>query len=340
MRYSSIRHITLVAILSVLSFTCMAQRGQSGTGPVVRTSIRGTVRDAVTHRALERVVVMIEAEDSGYAGQAETDASGKFDIQGLGAGSYSIRVRFPGYLETVQHVDLTTNPMSYLSFELWPKPRIAQPAVAPEGPEAYLNARLAAVPQKARKEFAKGRELWQAGIDPQGCVGHLNKAIQIYPQFADAYVLLATVYVQQSKTIDAKLALDQAIQLNPKLPEAHFTLGMLQNREKDYVGAEKSLTEGLKLNEASPEGHYELAKSYSATGKWQEAQAHVEKAISLQPNFASAHVLLGNVLLRKGDANGALSQFKEYLKIDPQGPMAEQTRMLVAKIEKALASAQ
>jgi tetratricopeptide (TPR) repeat protein len=338
MRTSLCRYLAIFGALC-LSFQSVAQVGRSA-GPSIRTSIRGTVRDAVTHRALERVVVMVEAEDSGYAGQAQTDASGRFDLQGLDAGSYLIRIRFPGYLETAQHVNLATNPMSYLSFELRPKPAIAQPVVAPEGPEAYLNARLASVPEKARKEFARGRQLWQRGKDPQDCIDHLNKAVKIYPQFPDAYVLLGTVYMQQNKAIEAKSALGQAIQIDPKFPEAHFTLGLLQNREKDYASAERSLTEGLKLNEASPEGHYELAKTYSAIGKWQEAQAHAEKAISLRPNFASAHVLLGNMLLRKGDPNGALSQFKEYLKIDPQGPMAEQTRILVAKIEKALASAQ
>lgn len=47
-----------------------AQRG----GMTLRTSIRGPVRDAVTHRVLERVIVMVEAADSGYAGHVQGQA--------------------------------------------------------------------------------------------------------------------------------------------------------------------------------------------------------------------------------------------------------------------------
>src|ERR1700756_5726772 len=308
--------------------------------PEVRTYIRGSVRDAVTHRALERVVVMVDAEDSGYAGQSETDASGRFEIQGLGPSSYRVSVRLPGYVPMVQHVSLTTNPMSYLSFELRPIPGHEAPLLAPEGPDAVLNVRLAAVPEKARKEFTKAHELWQQGKDPQDGIEHLNKAIRVYPRFADAYVMLATLYMQQSKAREANSALDHAIEIDPKLPEARFTLGSLQNSQKDYAAAEKTLSEGLRLDERSPQGHYELAKTYWAMGRWQDAEPHALRTVTLQPGMAPVHVLLGNIALRKHDARRALREFQEYLRLDPKGPMAEGTEAIVKRIQDALNSPQ
>src|SRR5262249_26108493 len=159
----------------------------------------------------------------------------------LGQGAFVLRIRFPGYEESTQRVDLATDPMAYLTFELRPKPGTAPPPVAPEGPEAFLNARLASVPDKARKEFTKARQLWQEGKDLQGCVDHLNKAIKAYPKFPDAYILLASAYMQQNNAAEAKSALDRAIEADPKVPEAWFTLGMLQSRQKDYASAEKNL---------------------------------------------------------------------------------------------------
>lgn len=321
----------LFAVICLACFPVWAQKS-----PTFRTSIRGSVRDAVTHRALERVVVMVESQDSGYAGQAQTDTSGKFDLQGLAASVFVVRVRFPGYEEMSQRVDLTVTSSNYLTFELQPKPRKEAPAVAPEGPDARLNARMAAVPEKARKEFTRARELWQEGQDPQRCIGHLKKAIKIYPQFPDAYVLLATAYVQQTNPSQARSALDQAIEMNPQLPEARFTLGMLQNSQKDYAGAEKSLTEGLRLAPESPEGHYELAKTYWALGRWQDAEPHALKAAALQPSMAPVHVILGNIALRKRDTQGALKEFQEYLKLDPTGPMAENVQAMAKKIQNAV----
>src|ERR1700732_503155 len=179
------RNPLLVLSICLASCWLSAQRGSM----TVRTSIRGSVRDAVTHRGVARVIVMVEATDSGYAGQAETDTSGKFELQGLAATSYVVTVRFPGYEEMSQEADLTVTPSTYLSFELYPKPSNAPPAVAPEGPDAHLNARMAAIPEKARKEFAAARDLWQKGENPQRCIDHLNKALKFYPKFPAAYFL-------------------------------------------------------------------------------------------------------------------------------------------------------
>jgi len=113
-------------------------------------------------------------------------------------------------------------------------------------------------------------------------------------------------------------------------------LGILENQQKDYPGAEKSLIEGLKLNWESPQGHYELARTYWAIGRWQQAEPHALEALRIQPTMAPVHVLLGNIALRKQDAPGALAQFQDYLKLDPNGPLAEPTRAMVKKIEEAM----
>ena len=108
---------------------------------------------------------------------------------------------------------------------------------------------------------------------------------------------------------------------------------LLQNREKDYSGAEKSLNDGLKLDDKSAQGHYELARTYWATGRWQDAEPQAQKAVALLPTMAAAHVLLGNIALRKGDAETAETEFKEYLKLDPKGPMSGPVKDMVDKIE-------
>ena len=317
----------------------MAVLGMTAT-PAGATAISGTVRDADTHQAIARVVVMVESRDSGYAGQAETDSSGRFRLQGIGAGQFQVRVRLPGYDEADQEVDLSTFPSAYLNFELRPKPSTAPPAVAPEGPEAYINARLASVPDKARKEFTKARELWQEGKDPQDCIDHLKKALKNYPQFSGAYVLMASVYMQQGDAPDAKTTLDHAIETDPKLPEAWFTLGILQNGQEDFVGAEKSLIEGLKLDDASPRGHYELGKTYLALNRPDDAEQQAKKAIALLPTMAPAHILLGNIAWKKREAATALQEYQEYLKLAPKGPMAPGAQAMVKRIQDWFSQAQ
>jgi hypothetical protein len=46
-------------------------------------------------------------------------------------------------------------------------------------------------------------------------------------------------------------------------------------------------------------------------------------------------LLKGNLLLRVGRANDALTEFNEYLRLEPNGPFATETRTLIDKIKKA-----
>jgi cytochrome c-type biogenesis protein CcmH/NrfG len=334
---AQLTRVLLVATLVCLWLSFAAAQNYPGAG---RTSIRGSVRDSQTHRAIYRVIVDVESQSGGNAGQVITDSTGKFDVEGLDAAVYLVRVRFPGYEEVLERVDLTVASSNYLDIQLKPKPGTAARPVAPEGPSARIDARLAAVPDKAKKEFEKGRECMEKAQDAQSCIDHLKKAVKEYPKFADAYVMMATAYAQQKDAANAKDSLERAIQADPKVPEAWFTLGMLQNALKDFAGAEKSLTEGLKLDDNAPQGHYELGKTYLAEGKIPEAEQHAQKAVALQPNNAPAHILLGNVAWKKQDAAGALKEYQEYLKLDPKGPMAPGAQAMVKKIQDYFAQPQ
>lgn len=319
----------LIIVAAVLLGATFAQTIPS----MGRTSIRGSVKDAQTLLPIYRVIIDVESQNGGNAAQVITDNMGKFDVQGLDPEVYLVRVRFPGYDEVLERVDLSITSSNYLDIQLKPHPANAARPVAPEGPGARVDARLAAVPEKARKEADKGRECMEKGQDPSSCVGYFKKAVKDYPKFADAYVMMATAYLQQKNAADARNALDSAIHADPNVPEAWFTLGMLQNAQKDYVGAEKSLTEGLKIEDNAPQGHYELGKTYLAEGKVADAEQHAQKAAALQPNMAPVHILLGNIAWKKQDAAGALKEYQEYLKLDPQGPMAPGAEAMVKRIQ-------
>src|SRR3989442_3322119 len=170
--------ISLLAIIC-LCLSCFPVWAQKNA-PAFRSSISGSVRDAATHRPLERVVVMVESEDSGYSGQAQTASSGKFGLQGIPASVYVVRVRLPGYEESSQRVDLTVPSSNYLSFELRPKPDHTPPAIAPEGPGARINARLAAVSEKAPEGITKGAKKFEEGQETQKSTTPLQKSLKTY----------------------------------------------------------------------------------------------------------------------------------------------------------------
>ncbi len=71
-------------------------------------------------------------------------------------------------------------------------------------------------------------------------------------------------------------------------------------------------------------------------GRWQDAAPLAAETVKAAPDLAAAHVLLANIRLKQRDAAGALHEYREYLRIEPQGAMAAQVRDMVDKIQKAL----
>jgi tetratricopeptide (TPR) repeat protein len=146
---------------------------------------------------------------------------------------------------------------------------------------------------------------------------------------------LGTAYLEQKNWKDAETALQKSISFDSNSADAYLALGAVFNQIKNYPQAETALLRGLELKPDAAAGHYELAKTYWAMGRWQEAAPHVRKAVSGMPDVASPHVLLGNVLLRENNSQGALHEYQEYLRLEPDGLMAPGVRQMIEKIQKA-----
>ena len=73
-----------------------------------------------------------------------------------------------------------------------------------------------------------------------------------------------------------------------------------------------------------------------ALGQWQDANPHVAKAVAMQPDVASWHILMGNINLKKGDGQGAISEFQAYLRLDPNRPAAASIKDVIPKIQAAM----
>ena len=279
----------------------------------------------------------LELENGEMLDQAQTDSSGKCRFSPPGHNVYLIRIEAAGYLEVKQREDLQNASTAYADIDLHPDPSHAPPA-AVAGPP--ISVAVLSIPDPARKEFDKAVQSLQ-NHDLDDGIAHLKTAIGLYDQYAQAYTMLGVAYNQQRKWKDAQGALQKAIQIDPKEADAYFQLGATLNQQKDYAGAEKALKQGFEFVPEPPEGaaaaHYELAYACFMQGRWQEAEPHAAKTIAAQPDFPLAHWLMAQIMLKKGDGQGAINEFQTYLKLDPNGPAAPSVRAVIPKIQAAIA---
>src|SRR5262249_52340343 len=167
----------------------------------------------------------------------------------------------------------------------------------------------------------------------------------IYPKFVEARLKLGTGYMDLEEWDKAEQALLATVEVDPKAFNAFFALSEIYLRENKISDAEKVLIKGLAIQDTSYLGHLNLARVYwekareikdlaQARPALEKSYEEVKRALTFDPNLAGAHLLKGNLLLRVGRAGDAVNEFNEYLRLDPNGPFAGETRTLLDKIKK------
>ena len=71
----------------------------------------------------------------------------------------------------------------------------------------------------------------------------------------------------------------------------------------------------IEVEPVSPLNYFEIGKIQVSQGSSGEAESSLRKAIAYEPNFLPARVLLTEVLLKKGDLMGAMSEYDTMIAI-------------------------
>jgi tetratricopeptide (TPR) repeat protein len=332
MKFSSSILITLIASVA-LGAPASAQRSAGRSS----NEIDVQVRFANGKPGPSGIHLVLESAEGGVEGDCQTRDGGKCEFTPMVGGVLEVRLNEPGYKRESERVELIGNSKAFVSVVLKPLEDKSSASAGAKPAGSSVSASSLNIPPEATQEFEQGQALLKQNNVDEGVV-HVQKAITLYPAYSQAHLLMGSVYLQQHKLADAQNALEKAIQFDSGLGPAYLELGAVLNQEKEYSKAETILTHGLELNPNAPEGHYELAKTYWALGRWQDAVPHATFAVAALPNLAAPHVLEGNILLRQNDPQGALHEFQEYLRLEPDGPMAPGTREMIAKIQKRLSN--
>src|SRR5712691_1620928 len=310
---------------------CLARPG-AALAQSTSADIAGVVCTAGSQPPPQGTVVSIQSDAGEIVQQVTPEGNGRFLFSFLRRAVYYVTAKAPGFTAVSQRADVFSE--RHVSVYLILVPDKTE---IPPRPGGVVSQRELVVPEGAQKEFDKGRKLVE-NKEPEKSLSHFRKAIEIYPSYALAYMYLGLAQMDLRRWKDAESALGKAVELNDKLAAAYLALGACLNLQGNYAAAEKPLVRGLELDAETADGHFELSKTFWALGRWQDAEPHVRKVIALRPEIPVAHHLLGNILLRKRDAPAALQEFREYLRLEPNGPFAPPTREFVAKIEQALAT--
>jgi arylsulfatase A-like enzyme/Tfp pilus assembly protein PilF len=170
-------------------------------------------------------------------------------------------------------------------------------------------------------EYYLGRSLLERHR-PAAASPHLEKAAELAPASAVAWVFLADAYSKSSQPARALEAVDRGLRAVPDHPELLAMRGRLLLQQGDTAAARAALEKSKSLDPRDARVHVDLANLYRGTGDLARARAEAEEALRLDPKSAEAQVAWGLVLGALGREPEAAQAFRAALKLKPDQPDA------------------
>lgn len=154
----------------------------------------------------------------------------------------------------------------------------------------------------------------------------IRSALDIAPDMADACCNLGGILTELGRVDEAAAAQRRALAIDPALEAAHHGLASLlcsRGGPRDWSVSAASFRRVLRLNPQRADVYHDLGIALRQGGAVEAAALGLamdsqRTALVLRPDFAAAHMNLGNLLVELGRLDEALVCFRRSLAIEPE----------------------
>ncbi len=191
---------------------------------------------------------------------------------------------------------------------------------------ATLTRAVASRPDLAGVRFGLGRVHLELRKKPKDAIPVLLKAIEIDSTYAQAHSLLAIAYRETDQVRKARRAADRAITLDPRLPDPYRLLAEIYVEDGNTGAAGIFFRHYLDRKPGDQNAAFEFANDLFEAGAY---EALLEIAVRLTETRSLP--LLGFALVQKGDHEGALKAYQDYIaSLDQEGRVLYEDISLVS----------
>ncbi len=277
--------ILLVSFLAVL---CLPALGVGQQTEEDMAQFSGRVTD-MEKKPLAQVEIQLKHLGTGQTLSTKTNKKGEFTFRKLFPGKYALTSLLEGFKSIYQEVELEAGDSRAIAIELGK-------ALS----EEQKNR------QDALASFQNGVSLAQENKIDEAVVA-FQKAAELKPDFAEAYINLGLLFFRQDKTDEAEKALLKALELKP---------------------------EDAKIKAALGNVYFEKAKALLQADKVDEALELLKLAYGYNPNDPYTNYLLGYAYSQKGMKEEAIKSFEAFLQLEPNAPQAAQVKEIIENLKK------
>jgi len=265
-----------------------------------------------------------------------SDLRGRFEFRKLLAGTYTLAVFVPSRGELRQTIEVGPSLAD-------PKGRVAVTVDMRDSKllsEEVLRrrhmvpARELTIPDRARQEYANAQKMLSKR-DVPAAIAHLDKAVEMAPQFSAAWNNLGTIAYQSRDYARAEKHFRESLEQDPEAFEPLVNLGgALLSLEKFDEAMKYNLHAVLsRPNDAL--ANSQTGMNYFYLGDLDRALQYLNRAKRLDPaHFSHPQLLLAEIHLRRDNRAAAAEELADFLARHPDWPQADKMREAIAKLRQ------
>jgi tetratricopeptide (TPR) repeat protein len=197
---------------------------------------------------------------------------------------------------------------------------------------AMVSAKELAIPERARREYEQA-EKKLARREVEEAVTHLNRAVELAPQFAVAWNHLGTIAYQTRDYSRAETCFLKALDADPDFFQPLVNLGgALISLRKFDEALQYNLYAAL-TRPTDALANSQLGLNYFYLNRLDQGSKYLTLAKKLDPaHFSHPQLVLAEIALRRHDGAAALSELEEFLRYHPDAPEATRIKADIEKL--------
>jgi len=326
-----------LATLPRLLFLCLlasavvllASPGYAQTG-----ALQGVVRDTAG-KPIEKAQIVIEYADGiNRKYEVKSNKKGEFIQIGLPPGGYKVTASADKLGSQSTSTRVRLGEPTKLDFVL------GGPSTG-AGPSKEDAAKTVAL----KKLFEEGVASSKAGNFDEAIAKFTEASLLVPPPGCfDCYYNIGYNYMQKKEYDKAEEAYLKAVEMKPNYAEAYNGLATVYNAQKKFDKALEASSKAAEYASAAGPGgaggsggvdaEYNQGVIAWNAGKIPEAAEHFQKVIFMKPDHADAHYQLGMAFVNQNKLAEAVPMFEKYLELAPTGQFAATAKGILSSIKK------
>lgn len=203
-----------------------------------------------------------------------------------------------------------------------------EPAVTPDE-----NTNTTTEPVTAVDHFNLARDLQLQG-DFDGALAHYNAAIEINPQYENAYQQRGILFRFLGQPQNAIADYDQVIALNPQNAEVYHLRGLTHGTLGDWDQAFSDYGQSINLNSQNPDVFASRAAAYMISGQIEATLTDLNQAIALGSQEGFIYFTRGVILANMGDFEQAITDTETALALGLPAELQGQAEAFLTELKQ------